>query len=56
MNMATKYAYFLKNLRNVRGFSQEEIAKEIKVSRSSYINIEQGKKELSLTEANLVKK
>ncbi len=50
--MATKYASFLKNLRTEKGFSQEEIAKEIKVSRSSYINIEQGKKELSLSEAS----
>ena len=50
--MATKYASFLKSLRNEKGFSQEEIAKEIKISRSSYINIEQGKKELSLTEAS----
>ena len=50
--MSTKYGSFLKNLRSEKGFSQEEIAKEIKVSRSSYINIEQGKKELSLTEAS----
>ena len=50
--MATKYASFLRTLRTEGGFSQEEIAKEIGVSRSSYINIEQGKKELSLTEAS----
>src|SRR3989338_7943218 len=50
--MATKYASFLRTLRTEGGFSQEEIAKEIGVSSSSYINIEQGKKELSLTEAS----
>ena len=50
--MATKYASFLKKLRTEKGFSQEEIAKELKISRSSYINIEQGKKELSLVEAD----
>lgn len=52
--MATKYASFLKKLRTGKGFSQEEIAKELKISRSSYINIEQGKKELSLIEADNV--
>ncbi|MCX6714065.1 MAG: DUF4065 domain-containing protein [Candidatus Vogelbacteria bacterium] len=50
--MSTKYASFLKKLRIEKGFSQAEIAEEIGISRSSYINIEQGKKELSLAEAS----
>ncbi len=50
--MTTKYASFLKKLRTEKGFSQEEIATELGISRSSYINIEQGKKELSLVEAS----
>lgn len=48
----TIYASFLRKLRIEGKFSQEEIAKEVGISRSSYINIEQGKKELSLTEAS----
>ena len=50
--MSNKYFSFLKALRLERGFSQLEIAKKLGISRSSYIAFEQGKRELTLAEAN----
>lgn len=50
--MATPYAQLLRELRTSRGYSQLEIAEKIGVSRSSYIALEQGTRELSLAEAN----
>lgn len=50
--MSNKYHSFIKKLRKEKGFSQLEIAEEIGISRSSYISFEQGKRELSLFEAN----
>lgn len=50
--MANKYFTFIKSLRSERGFSQLEIAKKLGISRSSYIAFEQGKRELTLKEAN----
>jgi transcriptional regulator with XRE-family HTH domain len=49
--MSNKYAQFIKTLRNERGFSQSELAIKLGMSRPSYIAIEQGKKELTLPEA-----
>jgi len=49
--MINKYAQFVKTLRNKRGFSQSELAIKLGMSRPSYIAIEQGKKELTLSEA-----
>ena len=49
--MSNKYAKFIKTLRNERGFSQSELAIKLGMSRPSYIAIEQGKKELTLSEA-----
>ena len=49
--MSNKYAQFIKTLRAKRGFSQAELAKKLGISRPSYISIEQGKRELSLSEA-----
>jgi len=49
--MSNKYAKFVKTLRNKRGFSQSELAIKLGMSRPSYIAIEQGKKELTLSEA-----
>ena len=49
--MSNKYAKFIKTLRNERGFSQSELAVKLGMSRPSYIAIEQGKKELTLSEA-----
>ena len=50
--MVNKYFVFIKSLRLQRGFSQLEIAKKLDISRSSYIALEQGKRELALSEAN----
>jgi len=49
-NMGTTYASFIKTLRTKRGVSQFEIAKKLGISRSSYIAVEQGTRELSLGE------
>jgi len=49
--MNNAYATLIKNLRQKKGASQQEIADKIGVSRVSYIAIEQGKKDLSLREA-----
>ena len=49
--MSNKYVQFIKTLRNKRGFSQFELAKKLGMSRPSYIAMEQGKRELSLSEA-----
>lgn len=49
--MATKYAQFIKALRKERKLSQQQMAVKMVISRSSYIAIEQGKRELSLAEA-----
>jgi len=48
MNM---YIQKVKGFRNDRGFSQEQVAKAIGVSRPTYTAIESGKQELSLEEA-----
>ena len=42
---------FVKKLRLERGLSQEQIAKELNLSRPSYIEFERGAKELSVSEA-----
>src|ERR1035437_8699712 len=52
MFMATKYTQFIKNLRLEKSISQLEIAKKLGISRSSYIAFEQGKRDLSLSEAS----
>ncbi len=49
--MSNKYAQLIRALRNKRGFSQSEIATKLGMSRPSYIAIEQGKKEITLSEA-----
>ena len=46
-----KYIQKIKKLRLERGFSQDQIAKTIGVSRPTYTAIESGKQELSLEEA-----
>ena len=50
--MANKSSAFIKSLRLQRNFSQLEIAEKLGISRSSYIAFEQGRRELSLAEAN----
>ena len=49
--MANKYFTFIKSLRTERGFSQLEIANKLGISRSSYVAFEQGKRDLTLSEA-----
>lgn len=48
--MSTKYASFIRSLRTKRGVSQSDLAKKLDISRSSYIAIEQGGRELTLGE------
>jgi transcriptional regulator with XRE-family HTH domain len=48
--MMNKYIESIKSLRQERGISQLEMSKKLDISRASYISIEQGKRDLSLTE------
>ena len=48
--MITSYASVIKTLRTERGLSQSFLAKKVGISRPSYIALEQGKRDLSLTE------
>ncbi len=48
--MSTTYASLVRELRQKRGFSQLELAEKLGISRASYIAIEQGKRELSMSE------
>lgn len=45
---------FLEKLRDSAGFSQSEIAKRLGVSRPTYVLLEQGKKDLTLKQAELL--
>lgn len=49
--MTTRYASFLKRLREETGLSQAEVATRAKMSRPSYVAVEKGTKELTLAEA-----
>lgn len=49
--MGNKYGKFIKEIRNKRGFSQSYIAYKLGLSRSSFIAVEQGKRELTFSEA-----
>ena len=48
--MSTKYASFIKTTRIKKGVSQSEVAKKLGISRTSYIAVEQGKRELTVSE------
>lgn len=50
--MSQAYAQFIKELREKRGFSQQEVANQLKIARTSYLAVEQGKRELTLSEAH----
>jgi len=52
--MTKAYTQFIKSLREQRGISQQEIAAKLEISRTSYIAVEQGKKELLLSEAQKI--
>jgi len=47
---------FIKKLRADNGYSQAYVAKEIGISRFLYISVEQGKRQLSLNEADALSK
>ena len=47
---------FIKKLRKKNGFSQDYVAKEIGMSRASYISVEQSKKELCISELEALSK
>ena len=49
--MSYKYVQFIKTLRVKRGFSQSDLSLKLGISRPSYIAIEQGKRELTFSEA-----
>ena len=52
--MTKKLNQFIKSLREDRKMSQQEVADKLGMSRPSYISVEQGKKELSLSEAQTI--
>ncbi|MBU4348049.1 helix-turn-helix domain-containing protein [Patescibacteria group bacterium] len=52
--MIKEYIKKIKSLRLEKGISQLEVAKKIGISRNSYIAIEQGKRELTLSEAQKI--
>lgn len=48
--MTTPYAELVRKIRIEKGYSQSELADQLSLSRASYIAIEQGKRELTLSE------
>ncbi|OIO19881.1 MAG: hypothetical protein AUJ37_01690 [Candidatus Magasanikbacteria bacterium CG1_02_41_34] len=50
--MSQAYSQFIKELREKRGFSQQEVADRLEIARTSYLAVEQGKRELMLSEAH----
>lgn len=48
--MITKYSKLIKDTRIKKGLSQSDIALKLSISRPSYIAIEQGKRELTMSE------
>jgi transcriptional regulator with XRE-family HTH domain len=48
--MINQYFKLIKKLRTQKNFNQEEIAKRLNISRSSYISFEQGKTELNFSQ------
>jgi transcriptional regulator with XRE-family HTH domain len=48
--MVNEYVKFIKTLREKKGISQLELARQLGISRTSYIAVEQGKREITLGE------
>ncbi len=49
--MINKYYSLIKRLRTEKGVSQQDVAEKLGIARSSYIAFEQGKRDLTLSEA-----
>ncbi|MEK9157236.1 MAG: helix-turn-helix transcriptional regulator [Patescibacteria group bacterium] len=49
--MTNEYRGLIKELRVKKGISQLELANKLNISRASYIAVEQGKRDLTLSEA-----
>jgi transcriptional regulator with XRE-family HTH domain len=49
--MSTPYSTLLKKLRAEKGLSQQQLAERLSIARTSYVALEQGRRELSLGEA-----
>ena len=47
-----KYGEYIKKSREAKGYSQQQMADFLEIARTSYINIEQDKREITLGEAN----
>ncbi len=52
--MSNKYGEFIRTEREKRGLSQSDIASKLGISRPSYIATEQGKRELTFSEAEKI--
>ena len=50
--MSQAYAQVIKELREKQGFSQQEVGNRLGIARTSYLLVEQGKRELTLSEAH----
>jgi len=49
--MSVKHTSNIEKARSLRGYSQEQVARALGVSRPTYVNIESGKKELTINQA-----
>jgi DNA-binding XRE family transcriptional regulator len=54
--MKTSYASLIKYLREEQKLSQETVAKQVAMSRASFVAVEKGTKELTLKEAEAITK
>lgn len=50
----TKYSQTIKGLREVKGFTQDEMAKKLGMSRPTYISVEKGTRELTVSEFDVL--
>ena len=49
--MSVNHTSNIEKARSLRGYSQEQVARALGVSRPTYVNNESGKKELTITQA-----